>query len=283
MSHFHPNDKLNFVYQHPIDHPVRPLFYLFDSVHILKCIFNNWLNSKPDQTLHYPDFETREVNKCGSFKAVKKLHELEYDKILKFGYSINLKALFPSYLERQNVKLSLKIFNNFVIEALKGFGSNIPHSQDTADFIKIITKWWSIVNVKTPLKGKHLRDIYQEPMVKKSFSNSQLDPKLEFLYNMLKWLDAWEQGNFPNKLTRQTHTALVHTIYGITEIVQYCLTELHINYVLLGKFQTDPLENRFGKYRQLAGGHYHISIRQLYESEKRLRIRSILISKFWRI
>lgn len=60
------------------------------------------------------------------------------------------------------------------------------------------------------------------------------------------------------------------------EITQYCFNELKIIYVLLGKFQTDPLEHRFGKYRQLSGGHYHISIRQLYESEKRLRIQSLL-------
>lgn len=49
-----------------------------------------------------------------------------------------------------------------------------------------------------------------------------------------------------------------------------------LNYILLGKFQTDDLEHRFGKYRQLAGGQYHISIRQLYESEKRLRIQTLL-------
>ena len=52
-----------------------------------------------------------------------------------------------------------------------------------------------------------------------------------------------------------------------------------MNYVLLGKFQTDDLENRFGRYRQLAGGQYHISLRQLYESEKRLRIQSLLTLK----
>ena len=93
---------------------------------------------------------------------------------------------------------------------------------------------------------------------------------------MLVWLDNWKLENFSKKLTRQTHTALCHTIYGMVEVIKYCFEELNLNYLLLGKLQTDPLENRFGKYRQLAGGHYHISIRQLYESEKRLRIQSIL-------
>lgn len=204
---------------------------------------------------------------------------MEKDKLLKHGYSLSLKALFPSSIERQNVKLALKIFNPFVIEALKGPFNNLPFSQDTADFITIIWTWWKIVNVKTPLKGKHLLDKYQEPFTKKILTAPNEDTKFYFLHKMLNWLDTWKISNFPNNLTRQTHTALSHTIYGLLEVIKYCLTELDMNYVLLGKFQTDPLEGHFGKYRQLAGGHYHISVRQLYESEKRLRIQSILSLK----
>ena len=46
--------------------------------------------------------------------------------------------------------------------------------------------------------------------------------------------------------------------------------------MLLGKFQTDCLEARFGQYRQLAGAKYDISLRQLYECEKKLRVLSVL-------
>ena len=76
--------------------------------------------------------------------------------------------------------------------------------------------------------------------------------------------------HFLKKLTKQTHTVLCHTIYGMAGVIKYGFEELNLNYLLLGKFQTDPLENRFDKYRQLAEGHYHISIRQLYESKKGL-------------
>jgi len=54
------------------------------------------------------------------------------------------------------------------------------------------------------------------------------------------------------------------------------LSELGLHYVLLGKFQTDSLEARFGQYRQLSGGKYNISLRQVYESEKKLRLLSTL-------
>lgn len=273
MNNFSRNKNLSIVYPHPFDNS-RPLFYLFDCVHLLKCVRNNWLNSKPDQILTYPDFETGD-QKNAMFHALKTLHNLEHDKLLKFGYSLNLKALHPSNLERQNVKLALKVFNPFVVQALLHFGSNIEGSKDTANFIDIILTWWKIVNVKTPLKGKRLNDIYQEPIT----ATNLKDPKLTFLEKMLKWLETWKAGNFSHKLSTQTHTALYHTIYGMLEISKYCFNELKMNYVLLGKLQTDPLEHRFGKYRQLAGGQYHISLRQLYESEKRLRIQSLLTLK----
>lgn len=52
-----------------------------------------------------------------------------------------------------------------------------------------------------------------------------------------------------------------------------------MRYVLLENLQTDPLESRFGKYRQLAGSQYNICVRHLYEGEKKLRIQSLMSLK----
>ena len=40
----------------------------------------------------------------------------------------------------------------------------IPHYADTSVFNSIISTWWSIVNVKTPLKGKQLVNVFEEPV-----------------------------------------------------------------------------------------------------------------------
>lgn len=77
------------------------------------------------------------------------------------------------------------------------------------------------------------------------------------------------------KLTHETFTALRHTTNGIMEITKYCIQELKMKYILTAKFQTDKLESRFGQYRQLAGGNYNISVRQVYECEKKLRAMSV--------
>jgi len=38
---------------HPCD-PSRKLFFLFDSVHLMKCVRNNWLNQKDPNQTHIP-------------------------------------------------------------------------------------------------------------------------------------------------------------------------------------------------------------------------------------
>lgn len=48
-------------------------------------------------------------------------------------------------------------------------------------------------------------------------------------------------------------------------------TPAGFQYVLLGNIQSDPLERRFGVYRQMSGANYYVSTRQLFESERKLR------------
>ena len=47
-------------------------------------------------------------------------------------------------------------------------------------------------------------------------------------------------------------------------------------YVLLGHIQSNTIEGRFGHIRQLSGANYFISMRQLYESDRKLRTLSLL-------
>ncbi|KAH7932545.1 hypothetical protein HPB51_029242 [Rhipicephalus microplus] len=66
------------------------------------------------------------------------------------------------------------------------------------------------------------------------------------------------------------------TTRAFIEICAYCFEELKMSFVLLGKFQTDLLEERFGCYRRLAGSQYHLSVRQIYECENKLRLKTTL-------
>ena len=209
-----------------------------------------------------------------SFKHLRDLHKEESSLLLKSGYGLTSKALNPSNLERQDVKLVLQVFNPHVAEALTARTGEVDfqHAAATADFIKIILRWWSIVNVKTPSKGFHHRNVYEEPM-----SNQTDDPKASFLSAFITWLDVWEfYRHDTGVLTQETLSALRLSAQSLLALVKYCISELHFKYILLGKVQTDLLESRFGQYRQMAGGQYHISVRQLCETEGRIRLQNAL-------
>ena len=50
--------------------------------------------------------------------------------------------------------------------------------------------------------------------------------------------------------------------------------ELH--YILTGKFQTDNLEAPFGLYRMLSGSNYLVSVIEVLQSEKKLKLKGLL-------
>ena len=49
------------------------------------------------------------------------------------------------------------------------------------------------------------------------------------------------------------------------------LLESGFNYVRLGSMQSHPLESRFGWYQQLSGSNYLISVKNLLNSERKIR------------
>ena len=181
MSSFASPPQLSIVYPHPCD-STRPLFYILDSVHILKCIRNNWLSQKSeDKCFKFPSFQYGNISTSqnsdgvlASFSSLKELHHVETESLVKYAYRLSAKALQPSNLERQNVRLVLRIFNDHVSHALQELGSKfaIPHFHDTAAFIKIVTTWWNIVNVKSPHKGLRLNS-FQQPL-----TTAETEPKM---------------------------------------------------------------------------------------------------------
>lgn len=131
---------------------------MIDTVHILKCIRNNWINQRTtDQCMYYPDFDNPfdgEI-KTASFETLKELYELEKGYFATYNRSLTFKSVNPNSLERQSVKLVLQIFNEFVSNALLQLGNKhqLKFYEGTANFLNLIIRWWNIVNVKHPNKG----------------------------------------------------------------------------------------------------------------------------------
>ncbi|KAF2885617.1 hypothetical protein ILUMI_20559 [Ignelater luminosus] len=226
ISYFSNPPEVKIVYPNPADEN-KPLYFVIDTVHILKNIRNNWLN-KRNQGFKYPNFSNMEISETVSFEALKEMHASESTSLLKNGFNLSLKTLCPSNLERQNVRLAVNIFNSSISIALKELGprKHFKNWEGTANFIEIISRWWDIVNVKTPLKGQRLRNVFQEPITLTSIHI------ISFLKTFLSWLSKWELLEDGITLTKETHFALKHTTEALIHMSNFLLEKENFNYFL---------------------------------------------------
>ena len=128
------------------------------------------------------------------------------------------------------------------------------------------------------------------------------------------WIDEWDNLKLPNcdkfNLTAQTshalrctlrchaallrchaallrchaallrcHAALLRCHAALLRCHAALLEELlseGYSYVLTSRFQSDPLEKRYGQYRQMSGGRFLVGLKDVVFSEKILKIKSLL-------
>ena len=104
------------------------------------------------------------------------------------------------------------------------------------------------------------------------------DDRLVFIDKLEALLDVWGEMKLKigqGGLSQETHFALRHTVITMRLLVTHLLTVDKFNYVLLGKFQIDNFEFRFSQCRQLSGSNYHVSVREIVKSEKKMKIASL--------
>ena len=133
----------------------------------------------------------------------------------------------------------------------------------------MIIKVWKILNVKSSTKGKHKRDVSQDPV------KSSSDWKLQCLRQFSELFKFWHT-NSDNGLSKETSLAFSHSCVAIAECAAYLIDMLGLSFILLGKLQSDSIESRFGWFRQLSGSNYFISTRQVLESDNKIRTISLL-------
>ena len=129
---------------------------------------------------------------------------------------------------------------------------NVDGREHTAVFIKILVNWWKISNVKSigvdVRFNNKLQAVVQDPL------DERLNTILQFGEMALQMKGG--QGKRYKQFTRDTAQAIHHTCYGIVSLCRSLLQVSH-NYVLLGRFSTDPLER--------SDGTYFITVQQVVE------------------
>ena len=166
----------------------------------------------------------------------------------------------------------MKVVNELTLSALEIQNeSRFPENRNnTSSFVSVLLTLWKIFNINTPFKGTRLNDSLSIPLTLN-------DERFLFLTRIVFWLDAW-QGlpDKTGKLNKQTYTSFRHACIALPLIANHLTEFCGFSYVFSSFLQTDPLEHHFGLYRMMSGSNYHISYLQILETERRLKLSSLL-------
>ena len=93
------------------------------------------------------------------------------------------------------------------------------------------------------------------------------DGKTDFLEALADWLEKWHDDCPAFTLTAKTSYALVLTLRAQSGLIKELLSEEN-DFVMTSRLQSDPIERRFSQYRQMSGGRFLVSLREVTNSER---------------
>ena len=199
---------------------------------------NNFLNSR---RFVFPQFDYEkdgiEIHCPAGYLAWSDLyqifeHDVKLQSNLKKAHKLSYQVLHPGN-KKQSVPLALAIFHETTTAA---FESYFPEREDASKFLKMINTRWLICNSK---EMSHPHPLGNAVRVG--------DGKTDFLEALADWLEKWHD-----------------------DCPTFTLSEGY-DFVMTSRLQSDPIERRFSQYRQMSGGRFLESLREVTNSERIIR------------
>ena len=151
------------------------LFLLYDYVHLMICIRNNWLTEKCSEVL----FETESGSAMiGRWSDLRDLFMAEELKLVKMS-KLNEIPVYPKPTERHRVSTCLNVFCDENLVALKTYPELLDkNNSGTINFIKMFVNFWKIVNVLGLNADRRFKD------ERSAVISSEDDPRLTTLTSL---------------------------------------------------------------------------------------------------
>ena len=236
---------------------------------------NNLLNFRRFifSEFHFSDFISLPAGKI----SWKLLHSVfDEDKKLQANLrkanKLTYKVLYPGD-KKQSEPLALAILDPATSAAIESY---FPESNAAAQFLRLFNLWWTISNSKQQFN----MNFHRGDAAKAN------DCKPTFLRKLADWFSKWKTQQ-PAKtekftLSKQTTSALETTLRCTATLIEDLLQEGYA-YVLTARFQTNPLERQFSKYRQMSGERFLVGLREATNNERILVLKSLLKEpiSFW--
>ncbi|XP_040575184.1 uncharacterized protein [Lepeophtheirus salmonis] len=254
----------------------QKIFMLFGPIHILKKFFNNFTSIGK---FSCPSFENEGIILEAEFEHVKQIYNMELGQDVKLAHKLSHKVISSQSVEKcNNDDLSLRFFHESTLKALSHYASKDEQFlsfKETGQVMGTLKRFWNCVNLNSNSLYIQKNDDSLKPI---SVNERE---QIIFLVKFAEWIKGWEEYSKKSGggLSPETFHAAYQTSIGLAHLVTYLLDEKNVEFVFLCKINSDPIEKRFGWYRQLSGGNYYISCRQFFEAEKIIRVSLLLKSK----
>ena len=269
---------------HAANRPGGSMFLIYDPVHLVKNLRNNWITEK-EKTLEFPVEEeeapdiqtnTEDVSnppkKLAMWSHLQQLSRVDQGAQAKLS-SLTHAAVSPSNIQKQNVKLVLQVFCDKTVAALRTCTARSEEWVDTALWVEGVLKLWKVFNCKS--KFCHDSD-------KKAILTAEdTDPARKLLTRWAEVAKQMRSQGQPRRhaLTGDTADALQWTCRALLDLsADLMLTSepWRHQYVLLGHFQQDDLEEHFAHFRRSAGCNYFISVKDVINTHSLDRAKLLL-------
>lgn len=245
----------------------RYIFLVYDYVHIFKNIRNNWITVDSQQISF--DMDGKSFLACWS--DIRTLYEEDRKSTIRMT-KLTHTSVYPKPLQRQSVPLVSQVFNDKTVAALIALKSMLKISEGTIVFVRMISNWFKMMNVKGKFSGIHLRDDCRSPWTVGCESFKRLNETCDVVETC-----AWKGGRGRKlKLTKQTASAFIVTTKSNIDAAIYLLTEMKFDFVLPAIFADEVLEKFFGQARQRSGGNFYIDIVDITAAAKTVNLHNLL-------
>ena len=180
---------------------------------------------------------------------------------------LSYQALHPGN-NKQNYPPARALFRDTTIAAAKSY---YPNREDVSGFLNVIHTCWTICNSKQ----RYCANPLGNAIVLK-------DNKTNFFRLFAFWVQEWSTSPYFT-LTPKTSSALINTLRSQAMLIDELLNDGY-DYILTARLQSDPIERRFSQYRQMSGGRFLVSLREVRNTERILSCRSLIKNdiNFWK-
>ena len=137
-----------------------------------------------------------------------------------------------------------------------------------------------IQHPSNPYKNIYL--FFDTPHLIKNVRNNLLNSK-RFVFPQFDYEKDGIEIYCPAGYLAWSSYALVLTLRAQSELIKELLSEGY-DFVMTSRLQSDPIERRFSQYRQMSGGRFLVSFREVTNLERIIRCRSLVKAdiNFWK-